>query len=674
MANFQNIKQAVAKQFNKISGNLLTTTVSKDDLWKTYLASFPAGSNSMFRTRTEHDCSCCKQFIRAVGNVISIENGQIISIWDGLVDDPDYKVVASAMSKLVKSHPIDNFFLHTERVAGTEKTFEQLQDKTIRTWDHFFVNIPQIYVRSKDSIGPQLSESRAMHDVLARSLKELTIDSIDTVMELILQNSLYRGEEHKFAINEFRQLKLKYLLVVPKEEQDSFVWSAIKTVPASVSKIRNTSIGTLLTELSDGMELEDAVKRFEAMVAPTNYKRPTAIITKAMVEKAKAAIAELGLTSALERRYAKIADLTINNILYANRSVKSAIQGDVFDDITSKIADAPKLDKVEEVSIDKFINDIVPHAETIEVFVDNKHSNHLTSLIAPVDPTAGKLFNWDNNFSWSYNGDVADSIKERVKKAGGNVTGDVCCRLSWNNYDDLDFHMKEPGHYEIFYGNRHTTSPSGGRLDVDMNAGSGQTREPVENIFYTTMKKMKKGTYHLNVHNFCLRETVDVGFEVEIDILGTVHRFSYPKMVKHGETITVATLEYDAYNGGLKIVKSIESTQVSKNVWNLTTQKFHTVNALMMSPNHWDGHGIGNRHYFFMLNGCQNDGSARGFYNEFLKPELNAHRKVIEIVGSKMRTAETQDQLSGLGFSSTQRNELLCRVAGKFTRVVKVLF
>lgn len=39
-------------------------------------------------------------------------------------------------------------------------------------------------------------------------------------------------------------------------------------------------MGTLLINLSEGMDLENAVKQYENIMAPANYKRPTAIITK----------------------------------------------------------------------------------------------------------------------------------------------------------------------------------------------------------------------------------------------------------------------------------------------------------------------------------------------------------------------------------------------------------
>jgi hypothetical protein len=267
---------------------------------------------------------------------------------------------------------------------------------------------------------------------------------------------------------------------------------------------------------------------------------------------------------------------------------------------------------------------------------------------------------------------MADSIKERVKKAGGNVSGDLCCRLAWFNRDDLDFHIKEPGNYEIYFGNRASTSPCGGELDVDMNV-HGETREPVENIFYENRNKMKEGVYKLQVHNFYKRESTDVGFEVEVDYMGNIYHFVYDKPVRAKETITVMEFSYSKKDG-VKIIKSLPNTQISKSVWNLQTENFHKVDVVMLSPNYWGDTGVGNKHYFFIIDGCINDGSVRGFFNEFLKEELNTHRKVFEIVGSKMKTQESNNQLSGLGFSSTQRNSILCRVNGSFSRVVKILF
>lgn len=674
---FDVIKTAVAKQFKRMSKyQLFRTAVEKDAMWDTYLKSFPQGSNPIYKERTEHDCNCCKGFIRAVGNVVAVIDGEVETLWDIKVPEPAYQAVADKLRALVRKQPIAIPFLHFEAVAGTDKSLVKAlgEGGEVQSWSHFFINLPKEYTKPGDQIPSILGESRSTFEVFKRSLDTITIESIDTVLDLISQNVLYRGEEHKASVVTFCNLKNIYVDLSDKEKE-IFAWINAKDAPGSVAKIRNTAIGTLLVDLSEGVEMEFAVKAFESKVAPTNYKRPKALVTKAMIEKAKKGIEELGLSSALQRRYAFLEDIEIENLLFANRSTKKRIKGDVFEELAQQAGTKgiKSIDKVEDVSINDFIKNILPRAESVEIMVENRHVPNLVSLIAPTDPTAKRLFKWKNQFSWSYNGELADSIKERVKKAGGNVTGDLCCRLAWFNYDDLDFHMVEPGGYHIHFANRHIKSPCGGMLDVDMNAGGGHTREPVENIFYSSRKTMKEGKYHLFVHNYAQRDMSDVGFEVELDWLGNVQTFAYPQGVSNRSEITIADFTYSKEDG-VVITKSLPASHSSKQVWGLKTHEFHEVNALMLSPNHWDGNAVGNKHLFFMLEGCRNEGQARGFFNEFLTEELTAHRKVIEVVGAKMKTEESERQLSGLGFSSTQRNTVLCRVKGSFSRVINLSF
>ena len=106
------------------------------------------------------------------------------------------------MGDLVRSKPIDNVFRHIERTAGHDKNFEDSVNG-IKTWNHFFINIPAKFVMTGKDMGPKLGDIRATHDVLARGLETITPDALSTVLELIAQNSLYRGEEHKFAVTEF---------------------------------------------------------------------------------------------------------------------------------------------------------------------------------------------------------------------------------------------------------------------------------------------------------------------------------------------------------------------------------------------------------------------------------------------------------------------------------------
>jgi hypothetical protein len=663
---FKTFKAAIAKQFERMSKHeLFRTGAEKDALWTGYLAAFPAGTNPMFRERTEHDCNCCKSFIRTVGNVVAIIDGAVVSIWDCEVADAAYQTVANHLSALVKAQPIANAFLHFEATAGTDKTLIDTLDG-VTSFTHFFVNLPSKYVMAGVDIGTALGKKRANFDVMKRGIETITDDAVNTVLELIAQNALYRGEEHGPAVQNFAKLKAR---ARQHADINTFVWANL--TPQGM--IRNTAIGTLLVDLSEGVDLDKAVGSFEAKVAPQNYKRPTALVTKAMIEQAKVAINELGLGSALERRYATIEDITVNNVLFANRSAKQTMSADVFDVLASKVAVKPQsLDKVEDVGIEVFLRDILPRAESIELMFENRHAANLVSLVAPVDATAKRMFKWDNGFSWSYSGDVADSIKERVKLAGGNVSGDLCCRLAWDYTDDLDFHMQEPGGGHIYFGTRNMKSGCGGSLDVDANGGSGMMAKPVENIFYASKSSMKEGVYKLAVNNFS-RRSVGVGFQVEIEFGGQTFLMAYDKVLRTQETIQVASIAYSK-SKGFEIVESLPHSATTREVWGVTTQTFQPVSVIMNSPNHWDEQGVGNRHWFFMLEACRNEGTARGFYNEFLTEELTAHRKVIEMVGAKMRSDESERQLSGLGFSSTQRNNVLCRVKGSFSRIINLVF
>lgn len=676
---FTLLKSALQRQFNEMKKyDLFRVQLDKDKLWDTYLASFPEGTNPMFRERTEHDCNCCKQFIRAAGNMVAIVNGQLVSIFDVKVDG-FYQVVADTLSTFVKSHEIENVFLHTERTAGTDKNYE-IKDGVTKEWEHFYIQLPPELVCNGVDLGTKLGEFRSTKDVMLRALKDIPLETINTVLELIAQNSLYRGEEHKRNLELFKNLKRNFLHVTTESDQDMFVWAHLKSTPMPVSKIRSSVIGTLLVDLAEGKDIENAVGAYEFKVAPVNYKRPTALITQAMIDKAKATLEELGLTSALNRRFAVLEDVSVNNVLFADRTAKKRMNS-VLDEIAPTASGSSKsFDKVEEVSIEVFLKDILPKADSLEVYFENRHNNNLLSLIAPCDLTAKGLFKWPNPFSWSYIGEVTDSIKERVKKAGGNITGDVCCRLTWDNSDDLDFHMIEKvgAGYEISYHNKRKLSPSCGMLDVDANAGGGysggfsKSNPPVENIFYENWKKMRPGVYELSVVQYSQQNTTDGGFEAEIDALGSILSFSYPKVLKTGERVVIAELHVSAE--GVKVVPKLDSTQSVKEVWGIPTQTFHKVNVLMLSPNYWDEKAVGNKHFFFMLEGCLNDGKARGFFNEFLTPELDVHRKVFEVVGAKMTTEESPNQLSGIGFSSTQRNSVLCRVKGTFTRTIKIMF
>ena len=70
MSTFVEFKAAVQAQINLMSAHqLFVSNASRDSLWETYLESFPAGTNNIYRERREYDCNCCRQFVRQAGGM-----------------------------------------------------------------------------------------------------------------------------------------------------------------------------------------------------------------------------------------------------------------------------------------------------------------------------------------------------------------------------------------------------------------------------------------------------------------------------------------------------------------------------------------------------------------------------------------------------------------------------
>lgn len=678
---FNNFKNQVQEHFNRMTTDtsyIYEVDLDKDKLWSLYLDSFPEGTNEIFRERREHDCSCCRQFIKNIGNVVTIKDNKISSIWDIDTDCSTFKPVAKALSKYVKSHSVNDIYVSKFKKIGTDKNFERTPDK-IYEWNHLYIELPDKFVdKTNKSVGDIKGRFRDIKNVFKRSLDEISEESVSIVLELISQKSLYRGEEWQKPLTEFLKYKRDYIKLKNEIDKQNFTWEQSVKAGIVVGKIRNHSIGTLLLDISEGMELDKAISRYEKIVAPSNYKRPKAIYTKKMLDEAKKTITELGYMDSLPRRYATLDDITVNNILFSNKdSAKQMGESDIFDKMSKGIGvDSKKFSKVEELNIEEFIQNVLPTSKEIELLLENRHMDNFVSLIAPVNKDAKSMLKWDNNFGWAYAGNMTDSsMKENVKNAGGKVDGVLRFSIQWNDTEfdnnDLDAHCIEPNGNHIYFGRKRNNSTTG-MLDIDiMNPKRGDVA--VENITWSDINKMKSGIYKFYVNNYSRRSGIS-GFRAEIEFNGEIYSFDYNKPLRNGENVMVAEVTLDMDNR-FKIKSLLPSNVSNKEIWGLTTNQFIPVSIIMKSPNYWDEQqGTGNKHYFFMLKDCINEEPVNGFYNEYLKNDLNVHRKVFEALGNIMSVPFSKNQLSGLGFSATRRNEVIVKIRGSYERILKIKF
>lgn len=688
---FKDFVKAIQKnlqQMSKDSSRLFTVNVDTEELYNLYLDSFPAGTNEIYRKRREYDCSCCRHFIRDVGNVVSIKNGELHTIWGiNPVSDDKYNVVAAALDAYVKQKAVLGVFLKKEKRIGTPENREMLPTGKINKYEHFFVDLPEICIFKEcygHTLEGDLSQFRDVRNVFKRSLDEISKEAVDTVLELIAQNSLYKGAEWKKQLTEFKNYQKEYGKLTD-EQKELWIWEKSIAAGAVIGKIRNHSIGTLLVNISEGMDLDLAVRKYEQIVAPVNYKRPKAIFTKKMLEDAKKTITELGYMDSLQRRFATLDDITVNNILFSNKDAAKRITGamDLFDEMEQDVAIDPKrFSKVEEISAEDFIKNVLPVAKELEVYLENKHIQNMVSLIAPEVADAKTMFKWNNGMSWAYTGNITDSdIKENVKAAGGSVTGIVRFSIQWNDGNgkdnsDLDAHCLEPQGGDHIYFSHKISRYTGGELDIDITDPIYQCKSnggvAVENITYPSKERMKPGTYKFYVNQYSFRNSQ--GFKAEVEVNGEIHSYEYNAPVRGNVDVAEVILDQ---SGNFKVVDKLPGNcaTISKDVWGIKTLQFTPVSVVCYSPNYWDEQkGIGHQHLFFMLKDCINPEEPNGYYNEFLKPELEQHRRVFEALGAKAHVKDVDDQLSGVGFSLTKRNDLIIKVKGATERVVKVKF
>lgn len=688
MSDFKKFRALLQDHFNEMvkSGNpLFITDADEDELYNLYLDSFPAGTNELFRKRREYDCSCCRRFVKNIGKLVAFADGKVVTIWDFDAKSDKYQSVVDALAAYVKSRTIVNpYFVSRNMIGsgnmfGTEMNYEYDENhKDVRTWDHFAVKIPQRFITSGDDVATKMAQWRDSANVYKRSLEELTMEAVDTVLELIAQNSLYRGKEFENAVKVFKTNKIEYDNT-PTENKAAYVWLAPAWSDVGQLRIRNTAIGTLLVNLSDGMNVDAAVTAFEKVVAPANYKRPKAIFTKKMLEDAQKTVTELGYMNSLGRRFATLDDITANNILFCNRDAAPRIAGatNPFEAMAKTVAiDPKKFNRAEEIGIDKFIKDVLPTATGLELFMENRFSKNMMSLIAPQDKSAPSMFKWPNGFSWAYTGNMADSdIRENVKAAGGKVDGVLRFSIQWNDKpgewdeNDEDAHCIEPDKNHIYFNNKWHPRTDG-RLDVDI-IHPNQGKAAVENITWPDIERMKEGEYSFYVNCFTSRGG-KTGFRAEIEFDGNIYSFNYDKPLHQGQNVSVAKVTLK--DGKFSIKELLPSSTSTREIWGVNSNQFVPVSVAMYSPNYWDEQtGNGNRHYFFMLKDCVNPEKPNGFYNEFLKAELLQHKRVFEALGSQMAVQSVDDQLSGVGFSETKHDSFIVKIQGATERVLKVV-
>lgn len=708
----EHLNQKIQEKFAAMqqTGKLFRVALTGQDIWSLYLKSFKKENDPKFRdpASSYHNCNHCNNFVRRYGNIVSIdENYNIMSMFDVEADE-EYADSMKAMSNAIKNSKVEEVFFetyaelnslpyesctkHNEKFQlGVDKNvkrytaeeadkFGVVKANEIRTFNHLHLHLNKSFVDTTGkSVEAIMGEYREAKKVFQRAMETISLDTLQLVKDLILQGSLLDGTAHLYKIEAMIPLKKEYDELAANQRNN---WCWLKSFKFQFAKFRNELIGVLCTELSEGEELNKACQTWNKRVDPVNFMKVKKPYSEKRKNEAQKYVEENGYTQSFDRRFAIIDDIKVSEILHSNVGNGDLKKISIFDKIkpsTSTRHKRSEFANVEEVTIEKFMKDILPSCTSVEAFLSNQNEGNMVSLTTANVKDSKAIFKWSNNYSWTFNGNLAgkSQIKEAVKTAGGKVDGVLRFSIIWNeegsDNSDLDAWCKQPDSECIGYSTGFRKDRGGsksscsGQLDVDNTNPSGKLG--VENIYFTDVKKMKNGDYLFWVNQFSNRGSK--GFKAEIEFNGEIFNYEYNKPLSGDARVAKVTLK----NGNFSIEHLLPESEVSnKTIYGLESNQFHKVNLICLSPNHWAENNSGNKHYLFMLEGCKTPSAIRSFHAENLIPELAQFRDVLEVLGGTVMIEPTDKQLSGLGFNATVNDELIVKLQGNFKRMLKIKF
>lgn len=639
-----------------------TDTKSQHDqdlLYDLFLGNLPEAA------RQHYTCNACRRFISRYGNLVTIDEvGNVKSaIWDPATTPVFFREAVQDMKLVAERSKVTNVFIPDEKTLGTPKT---------GVWTHLAVHLPASMTNRNvlRNAHQVMAARREEFNMFRRALEEYTPQTVETALTMIRSESMYRAER-VLPIAEWFQVVQNHIRNVPANKRDNLIWLTVATAPTGFTHVRSSMIGTLLDDIAAGMSMASVASRFAEKMNPSNFMRSQVAPSASGIQQAEKVVKQLGLESALKRRYAQFGE--IPNFLWQNRrQAPVATQSGIFGHVEPKKAEAKEGVRLPSAVMtwEKFQRTVLPTADGLEVLMDNP--NRFMAMVTASDNTAQNLFQWDNPFSWYYHGGIDGEIKRRVEQAGGRYeNNEIRASLIWENYTDLDIHCVTPAGRHIYFGDK-VDARSGGNLDIDMNAGGRQSKEPVENIRFAD--NAPEGRYRFYIHNFSDRNNGQNPYKVELEVAGKIYTV-------HGNLPTSKSSS-DAfvfdYKRGEEPRFITGGNATTSNPWGAAQNDFVKVNGITTSPNTWGERPVpqAGTHIFFLLDDVKDssEGKGRGFFNEMLKGELREIRKTLEAYTAATPIEELDNATAcGVGYTKDNEWNLTVKVhQGSTTRVIKI--
>ena len=290
------LREKIQERFNEMcaTGNLFRSSVTGSELWELYITGFE--KDPIFRdpNSSVHNCNLCHHFIQRYGNIIAFDKDyNIMTLWD--IDCPDDEYVNSLerMSTWIKLGYTKDIFIETldslkktnygpskngqsEYNLGNAYNIKRytkeeakmypnsgIKENDVYRFEHLALVLPAQFVDcSGKTIETLMGKYRSKAQVFQRGLEEISLDTLYLVRDLESQGSLLNGNSYKHFILGAIKAKEEYDKI-PNSKKVAWLWVNAAKVGV-IAGFRNTAIGTLMVELSEGKNINEVVKSFNA--------------------------------------------------------------------------------------------------------------------------------------------------------------------------------------------------------------------------------------------------------------------------------------------------------------------------------------------------------------------------------------------------------------------------
>lgn len=392
--DYASFEKLIAARVASIDGPLFTTNA--DGLWEAYLAGIPE------EFRQHYTCHCCRRFIQRYGHLATIDaRGQSSPLlWNPEFPAPElFTRAVGNMGGMVARAKVTGVFINGDAVWGNPKTGE---------WTHLHGHPAKVFKSVLKTADQEAAEKLQDYITLHKGLADIPMAAVVQAVRVLEADVVDRSEK-TLGVGKWLLALHQQIADLKGRCRDNIVWLAVATAPPGWCHIRSTMIGTLIDDVLLGMPFDAIKRRWDAKMHPLRYQRPAAPPKDGNIEQANKIIAKLQSEGALERRYARLDEVTA---LWRPREAEPVAKksGGAFDHLrTGKGAAVKEVElPAKAMTLDKFRAGVLPGALEVEVHLPYGNGSFY-GLVTAVNQDTPPMLQWDgleglprNPVSWYF--------------------------------------------------------------------------------------------------------------------------------------------------------------------------------------------------------------------------------------------------------------------------------